>query len=66
VVLALLAAAAPARAQDQEAMKQNLAKKLEGEFLKKAPWVTEYPKALSAAKKGNKLIFAFFTRSYAR
>jgi len=65
-LLALVAAASPALAQDQEAMKQNLAKKLESEFLKAAPWITDFDKARDEAKKSGKLIFAYFTRSYAQ
>ncbi|HKS17194.1 MAG TPA: hypothetical protein VJU16_07765 [Planctomycetota bacterium] len=66
VALLLLAAAAPARAQDdQETMKENLAHKLEKPFFKAAPWITDYDEAKAAAKKSGKLIFAYFTRSYA-
>lgn len=64
--LALLAAALPARAQDnQDAMKENLAHKLEKPFFKKTKWITDYDEAKAAAKKSGKLIFAYFTRSYA-
>jgi len=64
--LALLAAALPARAQDnQDAMKENLAHKLEKPFFKKTKWITDYDEAKAAAKKNGKLIFAYFTRSYA-
>ena len=66
VFLALFAAAAPVRAQDQEAFKQNLAKKLESDFLKAAPWLTDFDQAREEAKKSGKLIFAYFTRSYAQ
>jgi hypothetical protein len=40
-------------------------KKLQAEFLKKADWITDYDKAREAAKSGGKLIFGYFTRSYA-
>ena len=63
--LALLVAASPARAQDQEQMKKNLEHKLEQEFLKNASWITDFDKAKEEAKKTKKLIFAYFTRSYA-
>jgi hypothetical protein len=41
-------------------------KKLELAFLKKASWTTDYDAALADAKKNGKLIFAYFTRSYAK
>jgi hypothetical protein len=64
--LAFFTAAGHALAQDQEQMKKNLEKKMESEFLKKAPWVLDFDEAKAAAKKSNKLIFAYFTRSYSR
>lgn len=39
--------------------------KLESPFVKNAAWVTDYDEARKQAKEGNKLIFAYFTRSYA-
>jgi len=64
--LALLAAALPALAQEnQDAMKENLAHKLEKPFFKKTTWITDFDEAKAAAKKSGKLIFAYFTRSYA-
>ena len=35
------------------------------EFVKNAAWVTDYDKAKEQAAKDGKLIFAYFTRSYA-
>lgn len=66
IALAFLAAAADASAQDQEQLKKNLDKKLESDFLKKSAWFLDYDEAKAAAKKSNRLIFAYFTRSYAR
>lgn len=66
IALAFLAAAGDVRAQDQEQMKKNLDKKLEAEFLKKTKWNLDYDEAKAEAKKNNKLIFAYFTRSYSR
>ncbi|HMQ22049.1 MAG TPA: hypothetical protein PKE00_06135 [Planctomycetota bacterium] len=54
-----------ATAQDQDAMKENLEKKLASEFLKKTNWKTDYAATLAAAKKSGEVIFAYFTRSYA-
>ena len=65
VALALIAVPASARAQDQEALKRNYEKKLAAEFMKVAPWITDYDKAKEEAKKSGKLILSYFTRSYA-
>lgn len=47
----------------------DLAKKLEAKlnekFLKNAEWVTDYDAALAKAKESKKLIFGYFSRSYA-
>ncbi|MBI3272084.1 MAG: hypothetical protein HYZ53_24025 [Planctomycetes bacterium] len=48
-----------------ESLEEKKAKKLESEFLKKAPWTTDYDKARAEAKKTGKAIFAYFSRSYA-
>jgi hypothetical protein len=40
-------------------------KKLAKEFLKAGGWVTDYDKAREEAKKSGKLMFAYFSRSYA-
>lgn len=64
-ILALVFACQPAWSQDQETLKANLEKKLASGFLKKAPWILELDQAKSEAKKSGKLIFAYFTRSYA-
>ena len=61
----LLAQADQDQAKQQELMKKNLEKKLEAEFLKKAPWILDFEEAKAAAKKSKKQIFAYFTRSYA-
>ena len=70
----LLAAALPAqvrlkavrRAQPtQDELRKNLEKKLGSPFLENASWVSDYAKARALAKKNNKLIFTYFTRSYA-
>jgi hypothetical protein len=62
-VVLLLGASALAQAQDT--MEQKRDKKLASGFLKKAPWITDYDKALEESKKSGKAIFAYFTRSYA-
>lgn len=57
--IALLASAG--RAEDLEA---SLRAKLARPFARNAAWVLDYDKALEAAKRSNRLVFAYFTRSY--
>ena len=59
---ALLAGLGAAAAQ--ESLEAKLEKKLKAPFLSKAAWITDYDKAREESKKGGKLIFAYFTRSY--
>lgn len=47
-----------------EELRTKRDQKLESEFLKKADWLTDYDRALGEAENQNKLIFAYFTRSY--
>ena len=67
-IAALLAALLPAQSQEpsQEQLIKQRADKLAKEVFTKAPWVADYDKAREQAKKENKLMFAYFTRSYAR
>ncbi|MGB0953586.1 MAG: hypothetical protein ACPG31_10190 [Planctomycetota bacterium] len=60
-----LALVAPAAAQDQEQMQQNLEKKLAKSFVENGGWVLDYDEAKKIAKEEGKIIFAYFTRSYA-
>jgi len=60
---ALGALALAAAAQDD--LQAKLDEKLSKEFVKKTPWVLDYDEAMQKAKESNKLIFAYFTRSYA-
>src|SRR6476659_4243390 len=62
LALVLVGAASQARAGDLEDKRDKL---LAEEWLKKAPWITDYDKARDAAKASGKTIFAYFTRSYA-
>lgn len=65
----LLAAAALmaglGEAAAQESMEAKLEKKLKSPFLTKAAWITDYDKAREESRKSGRLIFAYFTRSYA-
>lgn len=48
-----------------ETNEEKLAKKLKAPFLKSVAWELDYDAALKTAKGGNKIIYAYFTRSYA-
>lgn len=49
----------------QESLEARRDAKLASEFLKKAPWMTDYDKAREESKKSNKPILAYFSRSFA-
>lgn len=51
--------------KSQEALIKQREEKLAKEVFKKAPWMFDYDKARETAKKEGKLIFTYFTRSYA-
>ena len=57
----LLAFSATAHAQSMEEL---LAAKLEKPFLKSVAWVHDFSAARRKAKAEDKVIFAYFTRSY--
>lgn len=63
VTAALLLASAPL-AWGQESNEQKRDKKLKSPFLQKAPWFTDFDKALAESRKSSKPIFGYFTRSY--
>ena len=61
-----LGSALPAQASsDQEKMIENREEKLESRFLQKANWILDYDEARAIAKQEGKLIFTYFSRSYA-
>ena len=62
-VATILAIALPGQ-QSQESLIQKRDHKLAAEWLKSAPWITDYDQARAQAKASGKLIFAYFTRSY--
>jgi hypothetical protein len=64
-VLAPQAAPQGRQAPSQEELKAQLEKKLSGDWLKNADWHTDLDAAKAAAKESGKLIFAYFSRSYA-
>ncbi len=49
----------------QDSMESKLEKKIKAPFLSKAGWITDYDKAREESRKSGRLIFAYFTRSYA-
>jgi high-affinity K+ transport system ATPase subunit B len=67
-VALLLAALAPAQGRGQKSqdeLRQLRTEKLAKEVFKKAPWLTDFDAAREQAKKEGKLLFTYFTRSYA-
>lgn len=63
--LLLVVLSSSAFAQDPAALQEKLDQKLAKEFVKNAAWEQDYDKAKAAAAKDGKVIFAYFTRSYA-
>lgn len=61
--LALLALASAAAAQ--QSLEEKRDQKLKSPFLSKAAWITDYDRAREESRKTGKVIFAYFTRSYA-
>jgi hypothetical protein len=59
-LLSLLAAAA-----GEESFEDKLAEKLARPFAKNAAWVLDFAEAKKAAAEKGKVIFAYFSRSYA-
>ena len=62
---ALLGSVEARQGDQQDKFRQNYEKALEAEFIEYGGWVTDYDVARERAKKEGKLIFAFFSRSYA-
>jgi len=64
--LLVLGLGAPALAQDGgSALEKKRDEKLAEPWVKAGGWITDYDKALAESKKSGKLIFGYFTRSYA-
>jgi hypothetical protein len=62
LALAALLLAGSARA---ESFEERLEKKLQAPFLKHAPWVLDYDEARKLAREKGRVVFAYFTRSFA-
>lgn len=58
-------AAANRQGPTQEQLVELRTKKLAKPVFQKAPWVMDYDKARAQAKAEGKLLFTYFTRSYA-
>lgn len=61
----LVAGGQAGKAPDQAELKQRFEAKMAEAWIENANWETDYDKARAAAKESGKLIFAYFTRSYA-
>jgi hypothetical protein len=57
----MVAAAAP----PQGDLKKLYEEKLTHEFIRFGGWVTDYDEARATAKRENKVLFVYFSRSYA-
>ncbi len=64
VMVTGLALGMPAVAQDVDPLQAKLDKKLAEPWVAKGGWVLDLEEAKARAAKENKLIFAYFTRSY--
>jgi hypothetical protein len=48
-----------------QSFEERLEKKLQAPFLKNAPWVLDYDEARKLAREKGRVVFAYFTRSFA-
>ena len=65
LVVVLAAAAAGAGERSEKELRECRDALMAKAWVKASPWMTDYEKALAAAKKTGKPIFAYLTRSYA-
>jgi hypothetical protein len=61
---ALVGGLAFGQGYDQDKMKANYEKKIAKEFVSSGGWLLDYDEARAKAKAEDKLIFAYFSRSY--
>lgn len=64
-VALLLCSAGPALAQDVEELRRKRAAKVQEAWFTSNPWTDDYDVARQRAKESGKVIFGYFTRSYA-
>lgn len=69
LLLCLLSAALPqerdSSPEEQARFKQNLEEKLSLEFVKSGGWLLDYDEARARAAKEKKVLFVYFTRTFA-
>ncbi len=65
LTIALLAGFSSAQTDAQSILRAKLEKKLESPFIAFGSWVTDYDAARATAAKTGKLVFGYFSRSYA-
>ena len=63
-VTALALLLAMAAASSAQSLEEKLEAKLKEPFVSNAPWVLDLAEAMTKAKAENKIIFAYFSRSY--
>ena len=63
--LALALLATPGLAQDAKTLERKRDKKLAAKWFTQNPWTNDYDAARKRAAESGKVIFAYFTRSYA-
>ncbi len=69
LLLCLLSAAPPqerdSSPEEQAKFKRNLEEKLSLEFVKSGGWLLDYDEARALAAKEKKILFVYFTRTFA-
>lgn len=63
--LSLVLSAAPGLAQDVSELERKRDEKLAAKWFTSNPWTNDYDQARKQAQESGKVIFAYFTRSYA-
>lgn len=61
----LLAAAVPGAVHAQDDLKAKYEEKLSHEFIPHGGWITDYDQARTRARDEGKVLFVYFSRSYA-
>ncbi len=56
--------AAPAVSQDADSLQSKYEAKVAAEWVSHGGWILDLDEALAQAKRENKRVFAYFTRSY--
>ncbi len=64
VVAGLVAVSAAPAQSDQADLQAKYEKKISEDWVGHGGWILDFDEALAKAKKENKLVFAYFTRSY--